>query len=102
MIQGVILQVSLRPVFLSGTTMDVVISTVGDDLPSKTILDISGVSAEGWYAVREALVDTDGAPIANQYNDGVPVADFINIDISGGDIGEGDALEVAFIVQPWG
>lgn len=96
-LRGVITDVVLKHTFDNGTSMDIAITTSGDTLPSKDILGISGSNTDAWYAVREQLVDTDGAALTDLYNAGVTVYDSVNIAISNG--GAGDKLQVWFLVQ---
>lgn len=64
--------------------------------PSQTLLSLSGVSTDGWYPVRQPVVDYQGNAIADQYDE-FAVADYINVSIDG--VTAGDNVDVTILAS---
>jgi hypothetical protein len=77
----------------SGPT--VTITTKSD--PPTTILTVT-TESDGWYYPRTPIHDpTTGAVIANLKSDGIPIDDFINVEISNAE--EGDNVDVWLMLE---
>ena len=90
-IEGMILEVGLKPTFDEGSSMDITIATKGTSSLAKTILTLSNFDTALWYPVRQALVGLDGVALSGQYNP-LSVSDPLVITVTGG--GAGDQLDV--------
>jgi len=90
-IEGIVLEIGLKPTFDGGSSMDIAIATKGTSSLTKTLLTLSNFDTALWYPVRQALVGLDGAALSGQYN-AVSVSDPLVVTVTGG--GAGDQLDV--------
>ena len=65
--------------------------------PVQTILEISTDGAGWYYPVTIQHLNTTGAPIANAHSLGVPIHDYVNVQIS--DANFGDEVRVWLLVE---
>jgi hypothetical protein len=64
-------------------TADVVIETAGVNHPVETILSIANAATDGWFYPKTAShLNTSGAAIANEYQNGVPVQDAVKVTLA--------------------
>lgn len=84
-IKGRIVAVYVEPVLGCASSPTITVTTKNRVL---TILEVS-TDLAGWYFPRTPVhLTTTGAPISSQYSQGVPVYDFVNVEISNGQAGD--------------
>lgn len=85
-IKGNIVAVYVEPVI--GCLTGAITATVATKNRPMTILEVSTEIA-GWYYPRIPVhLNTTGAPISDVYSLGIPVYDFVNVEISDGQAGD--------------
>lgn len=66
--------------------------------PEKKILDAVTIESDGgWFNPRELINLTNGTEIADAYNDGIAIHDFVNISFTGGE--DGDEITVDLYLE---
>lgn len=77
------------------STPTITITTKGP--PVETILEVATDTGGWFYPVTPIHLNTTGGAIANLYSGGVPIHDYVNVEIS--DANYGDDVDVYLLVE---
>ena len=84
-IKGNIVAVYVEPVIACASSPTITITTKNRPL---TILEVATEISDWYFPRTPTHLNTTGAPISNVYSLGVPVYDFVNVEISDGQAGD--------------
>lgn len=94
-VTGRVVAVYIEPHINCMSAPTVKITTKGP--PVQTILEVATDIAGWWYPVTPIHLNTTGDAIANLYSEGVPVHDYVNVDLS--DAESGDYVNVYLLLE---
>ena len=85
-VDGRVVAVYVEPVCVCLSAPTITITTKG--APVQTIL-VAATDVAGWYYPRTVIhLNTTGAVVANNYSQGVPIHDFVNVKIEDAAVGD--------------
>jgi len=85
-VEGLVVAVYVDPVCACLSAPTITITTKG--APVETIL-VAVTDVAGWYYPRTVIhLNTTGAVVANNYSQGIPIHDFVNVKIEDAAVGD--------------